>query len=237
MGANQGSAGQRHRVLRSQSAVNARSNCERQFAKDGLRRLSQSPGTCLFAAGKLDPSLPYLKKTAVELLSKSYETTPQAVSSIASGLSDFYSKNYPDAYSQKRQLVNNAVAEVQRVFQTYFFPEMKTDWQTHPNNIGHLYFSGCFRCHDGEHVTKDGKVITNNCNVCHTMIYDSANPAASVKMGPFIHPVDLGALADRKCEFCHKPNQPFQHPVNLGDISQFQCVECHPKKETKLPAN
>ena len=189
-----------------------------------------------FAAGKLDPSLPYLKKTAVELLSKSYETTPQAVSSIASGLNDFYSKNYPDVYSQKRQLVNNAVAEVQRVFQTYFFPEMKTDWQTHPNNIGHLYFAGCFRCHDGEHVSKDGKVITNNCNVCHTMIYDSANPAASVKMGPFIHPVDLGALADRKCEFCHKPNQPFQHPVNLGDISQFQCVECHQKKETKLAA-
>jgi hypothetical protein len=190
-----------------------------------------------FAAGKLDPSLPYLKKTAVELLSKSYETTPQAVSSIASGLNDFYGKNYPDVYAQKRQLVNNAVAEVQRVFQTYFFPEMKTDWQTHPNNIGHLYFSGCFRCHDGEHVSKDGKVITNSCNVCHTMIYDSANPAASVKMGPFIHPVDLGALADRKCEFCHKPNKPFQHPVNLGDISQFQCVECHQKKETKLTAN
>jgi NapC/NirT cytochrome c family, N-terminal region len=190
-----------------------------------------------FAAGKLDPSLPYLKKTAVELLSKSYETTPQAVSSIASGLNDFYSKNYPDVYSQKRQLINNAAAEVQRVFQTYFFPEMRTDWQTHPNNIGHLYFSGCFRCHDGEHVSKDGKVITNNCNVCHTMIYDSANPAASVKMGPFIHPVDLGALADRKCEFCHQPNKPFQHPVNLGDISQFQCVECHQKKETKPPAN
>jgi hypothetical protein len=189
-----------------------------------------------FAAGKLDPSLPYLKKTAVELLSKSYENTPQAVSSIAGGLNDFYSKNYPDVYSQKRQLVDNAVAEVQRVFQTYFFPEMKTDWQTHPNNIGHLYSSGCFRCHDGEHVSKDGKVITNSCNVCHTMIYDSANPAASVKMGPFIHPVDLGSLADRKCEFCHKPDKPFQHPINLGDISQFQCVECHQKKETKLAA-
>ena len=188
-----------------------------------------------FAAGKLDPSLPYLKKTAVELLSRSYETTPQAVSTIASGLNDFYSKNYPDVYAQKRQLVDNASGELQRIFQTYFFPEMKTDWQTHPNNIGHLYFAGCFRCHDGEHVSKDGKVITNNCNVCHTMIYDSANPAASVKMGPFIHPVDLGALADRKCDFCHKPNKPFQHPVNLGDISQFQCVECHPRKEAKLP--
>ena len=184
-----------------------------------------------FASGRLDPSLPYLKKQAVEILSKSYDTTPQAIAGISSGLADFYSKNYPDAYAQKRQSINAAIAEVQRIFQTYFFPEMKTDWQTHPNNIGHLYFSGCFRCHDGDHVSKDGKVITNNCNVCHTMIYDSANPQASVKTGPFIHPVDLGSLADRKCEFCHKPNKPFQHPVNLGDISMFQCAECHRKDE------
>jgi hypothetical protein len=182
-----------------------------------------------FVAGKLDPSLPFLKRQAVELLSKSYYSTPEALNSIASGLNDFYRANYPDVYSQKQTLINGAVTEIRRVFQTYFFPEMKTDWQTHPNNIGHLYFSGCFRCHDGEHVSNSGKVITNNCNICHTVIYDSENPAASVKTGPFQHPVDLGALADRKCETCHKANKPFQHPINLGDISMFQCVECHRK--------
>jgi hypothetical protein len=106
---------------------------------------------------------------------------------------------------------------------------MKTNWQTHPNNIGHLYSSGCFRCHDGEHVSNDGKVIRNDCNICHTVIYDSADPAASVKLGSFQHPVDLGGLSDRKCESCHKANEPFKHPINLGDISTFQCVECHPK--------
>ncbi|HXT62574.1 MAG TPA: NapC/NirT family cytochrome c [Pyrinomonadaceae bacterium] len=184
-----------------------------------------------FAAGRLDPSLPYLKKQSVEVLTKSYNTTPQAVADIATAFTEFYSKNYPDVYAQKRQSVDAAIAELQRIFQTYFFPEMKTDWQSHPNNIGHLYFSGCFRCHDGDHVSKDGKTISNNCNICHTMIYDSANPEASVKTGPFLHPVDLGSLADRKCEFCHKPNQPFQHPINLGDISMFQCAECHRKDE------
>jgi NapC/NirT cytochrome c family, N-terminal region len=186
-----------------------------------------------FAAGRLDTSLPFLKRQAVEVLSKPYASTPEAVSSIASGLNDFYRINYADLYIQKQSSIQGAVSEIQRIFQTYFFPEMKTDWQTHPNNIGHLYFSGCFRCHDGEHVSKDGKVITNNCNVCHTVLYDSVSPAASVKMGPFQHPVDLGALADHKCEFCHKANKPFQHPINLGDISMFQCVECHPKKEAK----
>jgi hypothetical protein len=191
-----------------------------------------------FAAGRLDPSLPFLKKQAVEMLSGNYSTTPEATNAISAGLNDFYRSKYADVYANKRSSVDGAVAEVQRIFQTYFFPEMKTDWQAHPNNIGHLNFPGCFRCHDGEHVSKTGKVITNDCNVCHTVIYDSAAPAErNVKTGAFQHPVDLGALADRKCDFCHKPNKPFQHPINLGDISQFQCAECHPKKETKLAAN
>lgn len=187
-----------------------------------------------FVSGRLDPSIPYLKRKAVEMLSSPYETTPQALSSIDRDLNQFYQTNYKDVYSQKQPAIKSAVAEVQRIFQTYFFPEMKTDWQTHPNNIGHLYSSGCFRCHDGEHVSSSGKVITNNCNVCHTMIYDSAAPPEkNVKTGPFQHPVDLGALADRKCESCHKANKPFQHPINLGDISTFQCVECHPKKDAQ----
>jgi hypothetical protein len=187
-----------------------------------------------FVAGRLDPSLPYLKRKAVEVLSQKYNTTPDALNAIAAGLNNFYRTNYAEVYSQKQADIKNAVTEVQRIFQTYFFPEMNTDWQTHPNNIGHLYFSGCFRCHDGEHVSNTGKVITTNCNVCHTVIYDSLNPAASVKTGPFQHPVDLGGLAEHKCDYCHKANKPFQHPINLGDISMFQCVECHPKQETKV---
>jgi hypothetical protein len=184
-----------------------------------------------FDAGRLDPSLPYLKKQSVEVLTKPYNTSEEAVSAIASSLNDFYRVNYADVYAQKRQSIDTAVKEVQRIYQTYFFPEMKTDWRTHPNNIGHLYFNGCFRCHDGEHVSKDGKVITNNCNVCHTMIYDSAAPPEkNVKTGPFVHPVDLGGLAEKhKCDFCHQANKTFKHPINLGDISMFQCVECHPK--------
>ena len=185
-----------------------------------------------FAAGKLDTSLPYLKRQAIEALNKPYATETEAVNTIASSLDDFYRTNYGELHRSKGEAVRGAIGEVQRIYRTYFFPEMKTNWQTHPNNIGHLYFSGCFRCHDGEHVSDTGKVITNDCNVCHTVIFDSARPAAeNAQTGSFQHPVDLGALADRKCETCHRANEPFKHPVNLGDISAFQCVECHPRKQ------
>ena len=185
-----------------------------------------------FTAQKLDVSLPYLKRQAAEALSKPYSTNDEALKSIASSVDGYYRTNYSALYSEKRASIENAIAEIQRIYQVNFFPEMKTNWQAHPNNIGHLRSSGCFRCHDGEHVSNTGKAISNDCNICHTVISDSAGPPEkNIKIGPYQHPVDLGALADHKCEFCHKTNKPFEHPVNLGDISTFQCVECHPRKK------
>jgi nitrate/TMAO reductase-like tetraheme cytochrome c subunit len=181
------------------------------------------------SAGRLDPSLPYLKRQVVAVLNKPYATEAEAINSIASGLNDFYRTNYSQLYGQKTDMVRAAVSETQRILKTYFFPEMKTDWSSHPNNIGHLYSSGCFRCHDGEHVSNTGKVIRNDCDICHTVLSDSARPATTPETIAFQHPVDLGGLAGRKCETCHKANEPFKHPINLGDISMFQCVECHPK--------
>ena len=183
------------------------------------------------AAGNLDATLPFLKRQAVEALSGNYETTEQAVAAIDENLNGFYRSKYGDIYQQRLESIRNSIAEVQRIYQTYMFPEMKTDWRTHPNNAGHMNSVGCFRCHDGEHFSREGKMITNDCNVCHTTIYDSSAPSSmNMKTGPFIHPVDLGSLSDRKCSTCHVPDKPFVHPVNLGDISMFQCAQCHTRK-------
>ena len=31
-------------------------------------------------------------------------------------------------------------------------------------SVSHLYDSGCFRCHDGEHFTEDGEMIRRDCS-------------------------------------------------------------------------
>ena len=49
------------------------------------------------------------------------------------------------------------------------FPAMKVKWGTYPNNIGHTFFNGCFRCHDDNHKAKDGSVIKQDCETCHAM--------------------------------------------------------------------
>src|ERR1044072_1290745 len=159
------------------------------------------------AAGRLDPSLPYLKRQTVEALNKPYATEDEAIKKIAESLDGFYRTNYSELYAEKTDTIKSAIGETQRIFKTYFFPEMKTSWATHPNNIGHLYSSGCFRCHDGEHVSNTATAIRNDCNICHTVLSDSARPSTVPTTIDFRHPIDLGGLANRKCETGHKANE------------------------------
>lgn len=183
-------------------------------------------------AGRLDASLPYLKKEAVNVLTKPYGSTNEAVNSIASSLDEYYRANYKEVYASKQDSIKAAITELQRIFKTYLFPEMKVDWRTHPDNISHYYSQGCFRCHDGQHVSSTGKVIRNDCNICHTVLDQSEGGVpVAVKDGAFQHPVDLGNIATFKCTDCHKNNEPFKHPVNLGDLSEFKCTDCHSKKD------
>jgi hypothetical protein len=61
---------------------------------------------------------------------------------------------------------------------------MKVGWGTHPDNLGHNDYPGCFRCHDGSHNAKDGKNITNDCAMCHNLVaIDEANPKQLAEIG------------------------------------------------------
>ena len=187
------------------------------------------------SAGKLDASLPYIKAKAVEFLNKPYGTEDEALNSISAGMDEYYRTTYPDIYSAKRDSINSAIAEVRRLYSTNFFPEMKTNWATHQNNIGHRTAQGCFRCHDGQHFSSDGRVIRNECNVCHTTVDQTFNNKTVVPQdGKFQHPVNLGDRGNWLCATCHKGDRPFQHPLNLGDLSRFQCAECHSGKYEKV---
>ena len=143
----------------------------------------------------------------------------------------YYQTAQPEVYARRGDAVRAAISEVQRIYQTYFFPEMKTDWSTHLNNIGHYNAQGCFRCHDGQHFSSDGKVIRNECSICHTTLDQSfGGKTIAAENGLFKHPVNLGDKNTWQCAACHKGDRSFKHPVNLGDISQFQCAECHTGK-------
>ena len=156
-------------------------------------------------ARRIDVSLPFIKATSVTALTGNYKTTDEATEGIATEVHKFYSAKYPDLEKTKQSEISDAIAELQRIYRSTTFPEMKLDWRTHNNNIGHLYFPGCFRCHDGQHVSPEGKVISKECSTCHTVLSEQegvATPLAAEGV-PFKHPVDLGDLSAVSCSDCH----------------------------------
>jgi hypothetical protein len=149
--------------------------------------------------------LPFIKQQAVAVLTAEYKTTPDALAGIATGIHDFYTTKYPDVEKNRAEELRNTIAEIQRIYRSSIFPEMKLDWRTHPNNIGHFYFNGCFRCHDGQHVAKDGRVLSKECNTCHVILGQGEKTAQidMVKGTEFKHPVDIGDLTAVNCSDCH----------------------------------
>ena len=153
----------------------------------------------------IDATLPFIKQQGVHVLTTDYKTSADAQKAIAENITKFYQEKYPQIASSKADSVKQAVTELQRIYSTTFFPEMNLNWKTHPNNIGHFYFQGCFRCHDGNHVSKEGKVISKDCNSCHTVLeqQESGTQVASLPVQPFKHPVDIGDLTAVNCSDCH----------------------------------
>ncbi len=127
--------------------------------------------------GTPNPSLPFVHKEGLVLIQATYTSQAQAGQKIVSGLDDFYRTQFPQVWSTQRPLVDAAAKRLVAVYDRNVFPSMKVTWGTYPNNIGHMDFPGCFRCHDGSHVSKSGKTLSNDCGLCHNLLaVDETNP-------------------------------------------------------------
>ena len=165
----------------------------------------------MLSKNKIDESIPYIKSISVEVLEDKYETKQHALESIQERIVGFYSSNYPEVYASKKEAILTSIEVVKKIYARNYFPYMNADWKHFPDNISHVYTPGCFRCHDGNHVSDDGKVISNDCNSCHKIIAQTDNNGNTR--------VDLNGLA-------------FQHPVNLDKAEKLQlCTDCHWKTD------
>lgn len=147
--------------------------------------------------GKISTALPSVKREAVLALTKDYATKTEGLKTIENTLRGKYAGSNE---------VNSTIAEVQKIYGNYFFPEMKTEWSLYPNNIGHKDFPGCFRCHDDEHKTADGKrtIKASDCNACHTILGEGRGTEISRLEGnglKFKHPEE--GWEGMRCSDCH----------------------------------
>lgn len=128
------------------------------------------------ASGRIAANLPGVKKQAVEILKRNYTSTEQAQKEIPAAVEQLYKDRKADA--------SKAAKAVLAIWERNVFPEMKVTWGTYVNNIGHNDYPGCFRCHDAEHKSKDGKAIEQDCNSCHSLLaMDEAAPKILKDLG------------------------------------------------------
>jgi hypothetical protein len=156
----------------------------------------------------IDPALPSIKETAVNLLTADHDTVPGALATIEQGILGYYKEKHPDVLAQRRDAIGRAVAAVQKIYRENFFPFMHVRWSTYIDNVGHLTAPGCFRCHGVLQRTSDGETVTKSCTTCHTIMGQGTPPNVTVAM-------DTEGLT-------------FQHPEDIGDMWQeMNCNDCH----------
>lgn len=150
------------------------------------------------AMGKLDLSLPSIKRTAVQAMTQEdIATADEAPAKIA----EFIQTKY-----KTQNDLSETIAVVQQLFAETIFPERKADWREYPNNIGHKDWVGCFRCHDDKHKTESGDTVrASDCTSCHTIIAQGKG----AELSEFV----VGGLE-------------FQHPGG-GYDEELTCADCH----------
>jgi hypothetical protein len=170
------------------------------------------------ALGQIPTDLPYIKREGANALMKKYATEAEAATAIA-GVEDFYKTTYPDLYASRKADVQKAVAGLQTIFDNTQFPFMNVDWQSHTNNIGHENFPGCFRCHDGKHLSQDNQAIRLECNVCHSipLVADPGKPIPPIALSTAKEPATHKSTTwlaehrykfDATCAQCHTVDNP-----------------------------
>lgn len=141
--------------------------------------LFQVPGKALDAeleAYENLRELPYFKKQALAAITESsYETREQGIEAVRTAVTSYYQSEYPELVSSRGDLIQLGADRAAEVYGRAAFPEMATDWTSHPNHIGHDDFDGCMRCHDGEMMTADEEhYIPVDCENCHVFLVEDS---------------------------------------------------------------
>jgi nitrate/TMAO reductase-like tetraheme cytochrome c subunit len=168
-----------------------------EFVDDGLTN------------GEIAKDLPYIKKAAMDNFINPFTSTDTARMSIRDNILNFYKDEHPEIYLTREPDIQTSIDGILKGFDNNIFPEMGVSWDAYPDHIGHKTYEGCFRCHDDNHVSESGKVISRDCNLCHTIVFEGKSgeevfaPLDSAM--DFIHPKKLKKGWEKSmCSDCHR---------------------------------
>ena len=164
--------------------------------------------------------LPFVRDKSVELLTTRYPDEQTAKNAFVT-LDDYYADNYPDIHAERQDDIQQTINTLDDIYAQIVFQEQSLDWETHPDNLGHRDDPGCFRCHDGKHLTSTGEAIRLECNLCHSIPVVSDNTSLTTEI-----------------ELVRGPEPPSHTHSNWitlhGQAIDSSCAACHPSDDPDL---
>lgn len=122
----------------------------------------------MLARGEIPSDIPYIRNQAGTVMRGTYASMEEAKTGIYNILTN-YEKNMPDEYREYKVEIEQVADKLWAYYQNSVFMDQQMDWNTHPDNSQHRESPGCFRCHDGKHLTSDNEAIRLECNLCHSV--------------------------------------------------------------------
>lgn len=127
-----------------------------------------------FASGALPADVPYLKMAALPLLATDYRSHEEAMREIPARLVSYFTQQHPAVAAQRRPAIETAGAVLASIYSRNVFPDLKVNWETYVDNMGHVNGAGCFRCHDNDHTARtssgEERTLSQDCGSCHQVL-------------------------------------------------------------------
>ena len=178
-------------------------------------------------------SIPEIRRLAIEAFYKEYTSKDSALLYITS-LENYYKTNYADFYAENSELIQTSIQALREAYDRSVFPEQKSDWSSHKNNVGHLFTPGCFRCHDGKHLNALNEAVRLECNLCHSIpvVAETTDFVTNIEVSRGLEPtshfdpnwISYHHIAfDQTCSACHST----EDPGGISNTSFCSNSACH----------
>jgi hypothetical protein len=157
----------------------------------------------------ISQEIPFMKKRAMEILRNTFTDKDTAMMQIRDGIMNYYKSEFSSYYEKNYARIDESVTTLQKAYGQNTFPAMKVTYDVFPDHIGHLEVEGCFRCHNDAFTSENGRKISRDCNLCHTIIGQGKRDLmqyTNIKDTlEFQHPIDIGTTwKEANCSECHR---------------------------------
>jgi hypothetical protein len=118
----------------------------------------------------INPVIPGIREDSLIAISGEYATRDEASEKIGPTLMELQYNRSGDEMQQYRAAIEKAGKYLVEGYLGNVWPETEVLWGTYKSHLGHQFEEegyGCFRCHDEMHENNSGKVIKQDCDLCH----------------------------------------------------------------------